>query len=267
MSIDFSARLQAGVRRAGSPLCVGLDPDPAQIPAHLGTGAVALRTFLAEIIEATRDIVAAYKPNSAFFEAYGSEGIAALEALRPIIGPAVLLILDAKRGDVDHTNVAYAQAALERTQADAVTVQPYLGGPPLEPFCRNPEKGMFVLCATSNPGAEQVQGLTVNGSPLYLEIARQARHWSPHRNVGLVVGTTKPAAVSAVLDAAADLPLLLPGGGAQGGSTGDVLQLLRARKAAGLFTFSRSVLYASSGSDFAAAARAECERLRGLLTA
>lgn len=264
MSIAFDERLQASIRRAGSPLCVGLDPDPAKLPAHLGSGAVALRLFLAEIIEATRDIVAAFKPNSAFFEAYGSDGIAALESLRPIIGPDVLLILDAKRGDVDHSNAAYAQAAFERMRADAVTVQPYLGGEPLQPFCQDPARGMFVLCATSNPGAGAVQGLMTGGRPLFAEIARQAQSWSRHRNVGLVVGTTKPDAVSAVLDAA-NLPLLLPGGGAQGGSTEGVLELLRSKRATGLFTFSRSVIYAAPNASFAEAARSECLRLRGLL--
>jgi orotidine-5'-phosphate decarboxylase len=248
------------ISRAGAPLCVGLDPDPALLPAGVG-----VRAFLAGIIEATRDIVAAYKPNLAFFEAYGGEGWELLESLRKVAGGRVLLIADGKRGDIEHTNEAYSRAVFGRVQADAVTVQPYLGGQSLEPFFRDPVRGVFVLCATSNPGAEEIQELDVAGEPLYLHIARQARSWSPHPNVGLVMGTTKPDALAKVLKVAHDLPLLLPGGGAQGGNTQVVSSLLKSANASGLFTFSRSVIYASSGRDFAEAARKECLRLKSLL--
>jgi orotidine-5'-phosphate decarboxylase len=244
---------------AGAPLCVGLDPDPALLPRS-----VRLSDFLAGIVEATRDLVAAYKPNLAFFEAYGAEGWEVLESLRELVGGGALLIADGKRGDVEHTNEAYARALFGRVRADAVTVQPYLGGRALEPFGRDPEKGMFVLCATSNPGAEETQGLDVGGSPLFVRIAEQARTWSPHPNVGLVMGTTKPDALAKVLEVVNDLPLLLPGGGAQGGNTQAVSSLLKSKGASGLFTFSRSVIYASSGPDFAEAARQECLRLRTL---
>lgn len=261
-NLSFSTRLHTAIERAGSPLCVGLDPDPENIPSHLGTGVEACRRFLGSIIEATRDLTAAFKANTAFFEAYGPNGIALLEELKGWIGEEVLFIADAKRGDVAHTNEAYATAIFSRMRADAVTVQPYLGGEPLEPFLRDPARGAFVLCATSNPGAEEIQGLKTEHGPLYLEITRRARAWSRHANVGLVLGTTKPKAVESVLEIAADLPLLLPGGGAQGGSTAQVVSLLKQRQATGLFTFSRSVIYASSGKDFADAARRECERLK-----
>jgi orotidine-5'-phosphate decarboxylase len=260
MSGSFRDRWDECISRAGAPLCVGLDPDPALLPPSVG-----LRAFLGELIEATRDIVAAYKPNLAFFEAYGSEGWDILESLRGIVGGEVLLIADGKRGDVEHTNEAYARALFGRVQADAVTVHPYMGGRTLEPFFRYPERGMFVLCATSNPGAEETQNLDVGGSPLFVNIARHARTWSPHPNVGLVVGTTKPDALAKVLDVAHELPLLLPGGGAQGGNTQGTLALLKSKGASGLFNFSRSVIYASSGPDFAEAARKECQRLRELL--
>jgi orotidine-5'-phosphate decarboxylase len=265
MPEPFRARLQSAIARAGAPLCVGLDPDPKLLPPHLGVGIAAVREFLDQIIHVTRDSVAAYKPNTAFFEAYGAEGIALLESLRDRIGASSLLIMDAKRGDVEHTNAAYAQALLGRMQADAVTVQPYLGGTPLAPFCADPQRGMFVLCATSNPGAEEVQWLQTPRGPLFLEIARLARSWSAHPNVGLVLGTTKPEAVEAVVEVAPDLPYLLPGGGAQGGDTARIAEILRQHGATGLFTFSRSVLYASQGRDFADAARAEMLRLRGTL--
>ncbi|MDD5087646.1 MAG: orotidine-5'-phosphate decarboxylase [bacterium] len=261
-SLAFSDRLRTAIQRAGSPLCVGLDPDPERIPPHLGTGIDAGRRFVRDVIESTRDRAAAFKANTAFFEAYGADGIALVEQIKGWIGEDVLRIADAKRGDVAHTNEAYAKAIFTRMRADAVTVQPYLGGEPLEPFLRNPSRGAFVLCATSNPGAGEIQGLKTENGPLYLEIAKRARTWNRHANVGLVLGTTKLAAIESVLEIASDLPLLLPGGGAQGGSTAEVLSLLKRKIALGLFTFSRSVIYASSGKDFADAARRECGRLK-----
>lgn len=262
MFTPFLERFNWAIQRAGFPICIGLDPDPEKIPRHLGTGAAALVPFLKQIVEGTCHLVAAYKPNTAFFEAYGPEGWAVLEQLRDIIGPEPLLIADAKRGDIEHTNAAYAHALFERMRADAVTVQPYLGGGPLEPFVRNPSRGVFVLCATSNPGAELVQNLPVNGRALHLEIAHQARSWSEHANVGLVVGSTKPEALDAVLHVAADLPMLIPGGGSQGGDTRRVFQLLKEHNATGLLNFSRNVLYAASGLDFADAARHAVLRVR-----
>jgi len=259
---QFRERWQAGISRAGAPVCVGLDPDPSRIPSHLGSGPEGCRVFLKGIIEATRDLVAAFKANTAFFEAYGADGWAVLEQLRSWIGPDVLLIADAKRGDIEHTNEAYARALFKRVRADAVTVQPYLGGQALAPFCHDARRGMFVLCVTSNAGAETVQEIETAHGPLYLEIAKQARTFSEHDNVGLVVGTTKPEALDAVLGVASDLPLLLPGGGVQGGDTKRVIASLRRAGASGLFTFSRSVIYASQGRDFAEAARGEVERLR-----
>jgi orotidine-5'-phosphate decarboxylase len=266
MSQPFIERWQEAIARAGAPLCVGLDPDPTLIPQHLGSDITGCRHFLFRIIEAVRDKVAAFKPNFAFFEAYGHDGYLLLEQLREQMGSRVLFIADAKRGDVLHTNEAYALAVFDRMQADAVTVQPYLGGEPLLPFCRDPEKGMFVLCATSNPGAAEVQGLQTANGPLFLEVARLAKGWSPHPNVGLVLGTTKPDAVKTVAEAAPDLPFLLPGGGVQGGDTQQTRNLLKAHRAGALFTFSRSVLYASKGEDFAEAARAEVLKLHNTLT-
>jgi orotidine-5'-phosphate decarboxylase len=264
---SFREKWAAAIARAGAPLCVGLDPDPEKLPESLGNGHRALERFVLKIIESTRDLVAAYKPNTAFFEAYGPDGIMVLERLREFVGPDVLLIADAKRGDVSHTNEAYALSLFGRIGADAVTVQPYMGGEPLEPFVRDPARAMFVLCATSNPGAEAVQSLDTGRGPLYLEIARQARTWSLYPNVGLVLGTTKPDAVEAVVNAASDMPLLLPGGGAQGGETQRVYATLKEVNATGLFTFSRSVIYASSGPDYAQAARQELLKLRDTFAA
>jgi orotidine-5'-phosphate decarboxylase len=263
----FRDRFAAAIERSQTTVCVGLDPDPDRIPAFLGKGVGAAERFLTSIIEATADVVAAFKPNTAYFEAYGHEGWALLEQLRNVAGREVLWIVDAKRGDIEHTNEAYARALFDVLKADAITVQPYAGGAALEPFYRNPARGVFVLCATSNAGAEAVQEFGSFDMPLYLEVARQAGTWSPHDNIGLVMGTTKPMALEQVLKVAPDLPLLLPGGGTQGGGTTRVRQLLRQYKAfGGLFNFSRSVIYRSTGEDFAEAARAEILQLRATLT-
>ncbi|RQV98362.1 orotidine-5'-phosphate decarboxylase [bacterium] len=261
MSISFCDRLREAVSTAGCPICVGLDPDPKLLPEHFGPSPEGCLRFLTEIIAATCDLVPAYKPNSAFFEAYGSAGWSMLEKLRDLIGPQALLILDAKRGDVEHTNAAYANAVFQHLKADAITVHPYLGGGALNPFMQDPAKGMFVLCVTSNPGAVSIQNLMLESHPLYIEVARQAKHWSAYDNVGLVVGTTKPDALKSVLKVAPELPYLLPGSGAQGGT----LKVTKDLKEAGspyLLNFARSILYASDGKDFAEAAREEVLRLR-----
>lgn len=262
MPLNYQDRLHWATSRAGFPICVGLDPDPEKIPPHLGEGAQALEPFIRGIVSATQHLVAAFKPNTAFFEAYGPEGWRVLEKMRNIVGSEVLLIVDAKRGDIEHTNAAYAHAVFTRMRADAVTVQPYLGGGPLEPFVRNPSHAAYVLCATSNRGAESVQNLQVEGNrPLHLEIARQARSWSEHPNIGLVVGSTKPEALAGVLRVAPDLPLLIPGGGAQGGDTQQIYEQVKAAGASALFNYSRTVLYASRGKNFAEMARLEVLKL------
>jgi orotidine-5'-phosphate decarboxylase len=265
-SAPFREKFTAAIVRAGVPICVGLDPDPDRIPPHLGRGVMAAYQFLTSIIEATRDAVAAFKPNTAYFEAYGHEGWALLEKLRDRAGQNVLWIVDAKRGDVEHTNEAYARALFDILKADAMTAQPYLGMAALEPFYRDPAHGVFVLCATSNPGAEEMQSIPAPDSPTLLEyVAKRVVKANVNRNLGLVVGTTKPEALNAVLGCATELPLLLPGGGAQGGDTKATMQRVKQAGATGLFNFSRSVIYKSPGKDFAEAARGEVENLQALL--
>ncbi|MBK6765570.1 MAG: orotidine-5'-phosphate decarboxylase [bacterium] len=256
----FLSRLKAAIDRAGSPLCVGLDPDPAKIPSKFGHGAEAAQKFLEEIIIALAPKVAAFKPNTAFFEAYGSGGWLALERLRICCPTDVIWLVDAKRGDIEHTNEAYARALFDGLGADAITVQPYLGMAALEPFTRRAEKGVFVLCATSNASAAEVQELQVGDRKLFHEIAQQVKSANAQGNLGLVIGTTKPAALEAVLQSTPELPLLLPGSGAQGGGE-DVLQKLRAVRGLALLNYSRTVLYASSGNECIAAARQEVEKL------
>lgn len=257
----FLSRLKASIDRSGSPLCVGLDPDPAKIPAKFGRGAEGATRFLEEIIIALWPKVAAFKPNTAFFEAYGSGGWLALERLRIACPPEVIWLVDAKRGDIEHTNEAYARAIFDGLGADAVTVQPYLGMAALEPFWRHTDKGVFVLCATSNASASLIQEQPVGSHKLYQEVAQQVKATNLNGNMGLVVGTTKPEALDSVLKIAPELPLLLPGSGAQGGSM-DVLEKVKAANGTALLNVSRSVLYASSGDDCIDAAKAEVEKLR-----
>lgn len=256
----FLSRLKASIERSGSPLCVGLDPDPAKIPAKFGRGVEGATKFLEEIIIALWPKVAAFKPNTAFFEAYGSGGWLALERLRIACPTEVIWLVDAKRGDIEHTNEAYARAIFDGLGADAVTVQPYLGMAALEPFWRHADKGVFVLCATSNASASLVQDIDLGHRKLYQEIAHQVKATNLNGNMGLVVGTTKPEALDSILNIAPELPLLLPGSGAQGGSA-DVMQKVIAANGIALLNVSRSVLYASSGDDCIDAAKKEVDTL------
>lgn len=220
--MSFFERLSGRARSADSLLCVGLDPHPEFLA---GGEAAAARDFCLRLIEATASEACAFKPNSAFFEAFGSEGVAALEEVIRAVPSEVPVILDAKRGDIASTAEAYARAAFERLGAGAITLSPYLGRDSLEPFLRDPERGAFLLCKTSNPGSSDLQELPMSGGePLYLTVARQAASWAPAGNLGLVVGATDPEAVAAVRDAAPDLWILAPGVGAQGGDLDRTVQ-------------------------------------------
>jgi orotidine-5'-phosphate decarboxylase len=241
-------KLEQGLSRQG-PLCIGLDPDPAKLPALLH-GEPA--SFLIEIVAATADLASAFKINMAFFEALGREGLQALERVRQAIPPSALLIWDARRGDIENTNRHHARSAFEVWNADAVTVHPYLGIEPLAPFFDYLDRLTFVLCATSE--GSTLQDLRIAGSdePVWSWVAREVARTS-RGQCGLVVGATRPAQLRAVRKLAPALPLLVPGVGAQGGD-------IPAQPA--LVNVSRAVLYASSDSDFATAARRAAESLR-----
>ena len=261
--MPFGEKLRAAAQRNGSLLCVGLDPQPQRLPV------ADSQQFLRTIIEATADLVCAFKPQLAFFEAEGLAGWRTLRAVLEAVPADIPIILDAKRGDVPHVAAAYAHACFDVLGADAVTVNPYLGGDSLRPFLDRPDHGAFVLCRTSNPGALDLQDLLVDGEPLYLRVADLARQWgAPHGNAGLVVGATYPRELAAVRARCPDLPILLPGIGAQGGDLEAALQAGLDAEGGGLVvSASRSVLYASAGADFAAAARAEAQRLRDAINA
>jgi len=247
-----------------------LDTVVSRIPEAVSPGSEPWRRvveFNAQIIEATADLVCAYKPNSAFYEALGQGGFQALRetilAVRAM-APGVPVILDAKRADIGSTNEGYVAAAFDALLADAITVHPYLGAEALKPFLARGEKMIFVLARTSNPGAGEFQDLLSDGVPLYRQVARAvATDWNQRGNCALVVGATYPQELERVReDVPPKLPILVPGVGAQGGSLEDVVAIhTKAGSTSFLINASRSVLYASSGEDFAAAARAEAQNL------
>ncbi len=212
----FFERLTDVARRRESLLCVGLDPHPAQVPARFRGAANPFLAWNREIIERTADLACCFKPNIAFYEAL-DDGLETLRRTLAAIPDEVPVILDAKRGDIGSTAEAYAQAIFERLGVEAVTVSPYLGEDSVRPFSRYADRGVFVLCHTSNPGAADLQMLRVDGRPLYLHIAERAPHWTEHDNIGLVVGATYPQALAAVRAVAPTTWLLVPGVGAQGG--------------------------------------------------
>jgi orotidine-5'-phosphate decarboxylase len=256
--------LRAAALDHDSWLCVGLDPDPASLPEGIGVEA-----FLHGIVEVTHDLVCCYKPNLAFFEALGMAGQEALRSILAVMPSEVPVLIDAKRGDTPQSMRAYARAIFDELGADAVTVNPYLGGDSLEPFFDYADRGVFVLCKTSNPGAGEIQDLVVEGSePLFLRVARRAVEWDKHGTLGLVVGATYPDDVASVRRVAPRAPILLPGVGAQ---AGDLEQSVRAAVDAdgtgALVNASRSILYASRGSDWRLAARSEADRLRSAINA
>lgn len=267
---DSCAELLAGHFAAGRHLVVGLDTDPSRIPTSVATGAEPAERvveFNRAIVAATAGLAAAYKPNAAFYEALGADGFRALAETVAAIraaAPGAAVILDAKRADIGSTNAGYVAAAFRELGADAVTVHPYLGGEALAPFLERADKLTFVLARTSNPGAGEFQDLVADGVPLYRHVARAvARDWNAAGNCGLVVGATYPDELRAVReDVPATMPILIPGIGTQGG---DVAAVVAANREAGsdayLINASRSIIYASSGEDFAEAARAAAEML------
>ena len=248
-------------------LCVGLDPDPARFPASIGTGPEAIERFCREIVDATADVACAFKPQIAYFASAGAEG--PLERLCTYIRseyPDVTLILDAKRGDIGSTADHYAREAFQRYGAHAVTVNPYLGTDSIAPFfdpANNPDGGgAIMLCRTSNPGGDDFQSLVSDGRPLYVHVAeRAARQWSQMGDCALVVGATYPTELADVRSIVGDMPLLVPGVGAQGGEAATVMEHGASAAGRGLMvSSSRAILYASDGDDFAEAARAEATR-------
>ncbi|MGN2251132.1 orotidine-5'-phosphate decarboxylase [Frateuria sp. GZRe14] len=268
--MHFMQSLHQAWQRNDSLVCVGLDPEPAKFPPHLRDTTDAVYTFCRAIVDATADRVCAYKPQIAHFAALRAED--ALERLIAHIHdahPGVPVILDAKRGDIGSTAQHYATEAFERYRADAVTLNPYLGRDSIQPFLDRADKGVILLCHTSNPGAADLQDLIVestNGErlPLYQHLAHTiARDWNANGNCALVTGATWPEQLAQVRVLVGDMPLLVPGIGAQGGDVEGVLRHGRTADGTGLMiSSSRAILYAGDGEDFDAAARKATEALR-----
>lgn len=261
----FMQQLAAAWQRNDSLLCVGLDPEPSRFPGAYRNDPDATFEFCRAIVDATADLLCAFKPQIAHFAALEREND--LEQLIDYIHhtyPGVPVILDAKRGDIGSTADYYATEAFERYGADAVTVNPYLGRDSIEPFLRRADKGVIVLCRTSNPGACDFQDLEVDGKPLYQHVAAAvAREWNANRNCLLVIGATYPRELAEVRAIVGDMPLLVPGVGAQGGDVATVVSNGRSVDGTGLvISSSRAVLYAGDGADFAQAARTATRTLR-----
>ena len=304
--MTFTDQLQAAERRADSMLCVGLDPEPAKFPGAWRGDASRIFDFCAAIVDATHDLVSAFKPQIAYFAAHRAEDqLERLMAHIKRVAPAVPVILDAKRGDIGATAVMYAVEAFERYKADALTLSPFMGFDSIEPYFKYEGKGLILLCRTSNPGGSDLQaqrlvgggvgdiadGLAATGHPtsadpaccsqpgdrLYEHIARLAAGpWNRSGQLGLVVGATYPAEIARVRALAPTLPLLIPGVGAQGGDAQATVQAgwrgssgPGAARSSGpiIVNSSRAVLYASAGDDFASAARAVADNTRRLLNA
>ncbi|HET6546458.1 MAG TPA: orotidine-5'-phosphate decarboxylase [Rhodanobacteraceae bacterium] len=263
--MDFMQTLREAWRRNDSLVCVGLDPEPSRFPPAVAGGDDALFTFCREIVDATADLVCAFKPQIAHFAAVRAEN--ALERLIAHIHarhPGVPVILDAKRGDIGSTAEHYAAEAFDRYGADAVTVNPYLGRDSVQPFLDRADKGVVFLCRTSNPGARDLQDLDVAEGKLYRHVARMvARDWNDNGNCMLVVGATCPGELADVRRTVGDMPLLVPGIGAQGGDIGTAVRNGRDSHGGGLvINSSRAILYAGNDDDYADAARTATRALR-----
>ena len=262
--MTFTDRLRAAQAATRSRLCVGLDPDPARFPPHLAAdrAEAALLTFNTAIIDATEDLACAYKLNLAFYEALGPEGWRALADTIRAIPDDRLVLLDGKRGDIGNTARRYAEGAFDRLGADACTVAPYMGRDAIRPFLQHPGRCAFVLVATSNASAPELQALVADGEPVYRHAARLAVEAATGRpgEAGFVVGATRPEVLAELRAAYPDVPFLVPGVGAQGG---DAAAVVRAADGGPLLVnSSRALLYASDGDDFAEAARRAAEVLR-----
>ena len=256
--MKFVDKLLAASNRNDSLLCVGLDPDPGLMPE------IGLLEFNKAIVDATADLVCAYKPNLAFYEALGIGGLEILQKTVEYIPDHIPIIGDAKRGDIGNTAKAYAEALFVTFDFDAATVSPYLGFDSVEPFIEYKDKGVFILCRTSNPGAVDFQGLVDSqGIPLYETVARKAKGWNVHGNIGLVVGATYIEELKTIRQLCPEMPLLIPGIGAQGGDLAATVKYgVDARGEKAIIAVSRQILYASQGKDFAQAARCSAQELR-----
>jgi len=256
--MKFIDKLLSASKQNKSLLCIGLDPDVKLMPK------MSLFDFNKAIIDATADLACAYKPNLAFYEVLGIDGLKVLQKTVEYVPDFLPVIGDGKRSDIGNTAKAYARALFDTFGFDAATVNPYLGYDSVLPFLEYEDRGTFILCRTSNPGAADFQDLLdARGRPLYGAVARKAKEWNIHNNIGLVVGATYPDELKAVRQLCPDMPLLIPGVGAQGGDlTSSVKNGTDANGEKAIIAVSRQILYASKDKDFAQAARRSAKKLR-----
>ena len=261
--MTFIEKILTAQRSHKSLLCIGLDTDIEKIPGHFRGLRDALLDFNKVIIEATSDLTCAYKVNAAFYERAGEAGWSAMRETVKAIPSGILTIGDAKRGDIENSSSYYAKAFYDDLGFDAVTVAPYMGRDSVEPFLSSEEHGIFLLALTSNAGAQDFQYLNIGGTPLYQYVFEKALTWNTKKNIGFVAGATRGSQLRNVRAAAGDAPLLIPGVGAQGGSVEEAVHCgADEHGERAIINASRSILYASSGKDFAEAARVEAVRLR-----
>ncbi len=263
--MNFINAIESAWKKKNSLLCVGLDPDLKKIPPMFSSMKNPLFEFCRAIVDATADLVCTYKPQIAYFAAIGAEHELAMtiDYIHSTY-PDIPVILDAKRGDIGATSTMYAMEAFDRYNADAVTINPYMGSDTLAPFLERKDKGVIVLCRTSNPGAMDFQDLEVGGRKLYQVVADKAvNKWNHNQNILLVVGATYPEELKEIRSLIGDMPLLIPGVGAQGGDVGKAVTNGRTKNGNGvIINSSRGIIYAGNSDDFSLAARDAAVLLR-----
>jgi len=260
--VTFSERLRSIQQKKDSLLCVGLDVDLARLPSGIKKNPKGALSFLYAIIESTYDLVCAYKPNLAFFEAMGPEGLEVLSRVLSFIPQNIITIGDAKRGDIGNTAEQYASSLYDHFHFDAITVNPYMGRDSVTPFLR-PGKGVFLLALTSNAGSSDFQTKKIGTTPLYEAVVRTSRRWDTRGSLGYVVGATHPSQLKKLRSLAPHAPFLIPGVGSQGGDLESAVRSGCTREGdLAVINASRSILYASKGKNFALAARREAALLR-----
>lgn len=263
--MDFIEKLAQLSLKNKSLLCIGLDPDPSLMPPK-----ISVYEFNKAIIDATKELVCAYKPNIAFYEAMGAEAIKALHKTREYLPQNIPMIIDAKRGDIGNTAKAYATSLFDRFGADAITASPYLGYDSLEPFIERRDRGIFILCRTSNPGAADLQSLPVlvgkEKKALYEVVAEKVDEWNKYGNLGLVVGATYPDELKLIREKYPQMPLLIPGVGTQGGELEQVVKYgVDKGRQRTVINSSRQIIYASKDKDFDVAAAKAAKDLRNII--
>ncbi len=268
--MTFQQKLDKIVKKNVSLVCVGLDSDIDKIPLYIRNGKHPQFTFNKAIIDTTYDLVCAYKPNSAFYEQRGKAGIEALKMTCDYLHdkyPEIPIILDAKRADIGNTNNGYIKFAFEYLGVDAITVHPYLGEEAIKPFLEYKDKGIIILCRTSNKGAGEFQDLKIKGEPLYKVVAKNVvKKWNKNKNCLLVVGATYPKELKEVRRIVGDMTLLIPGVGTQGGDVKATVRAgLNSKKSGIIINSSRAIIFVSSGKDFAKRAREETKKPKNLI--